>query len=114
MALKVELRGERLAFFCPGCDEEHEVRLGAGGWSWNQSLETPTLMPSVLLRTGHYVPGQGRGSCWCTYATEHPEEKDLPRCHQCHSFIKDGRIRFLPDCSHALAGQTVELPVCRN
>lgn len=30
--------------------------------------------------------------------------------YRCHSFIEGGRIRFLSDCSHALAGQTVELP----
>jgi len=29
---------------------------------------------------------------------------------RCHSFVRDGRIEFLPDCQHALAGQTVELP----
>lgn len=29
--------------------------------------------------------------------------------HVCHSFVRDGRIEFLSDCTHALAGQTVEL-----
>ncbi len=29
---------------------------------------------------------------------------------QCHSFIEKGKIRFLPDCTHSLAGQTVDLP----
>lgn len=28
----------------------------------------------------------------------------------CHSFIRDGQIQFLSDCTHALAGQTVPLP----
>jgi len=28
----------------------------------------------------------------------------------CHSFIRDGKIQFLGDCTHALAGQTVDLP----
>ena len=28
----------------------------------------------------------------------------------CHSFITDGRIQFLGDCTHELKGQTVELP----
>ena len=28
----------------------------------------------------------------------------------CHSFIRDGRIQFLGDCTHHLAGQTVDLP----
>jgi hypothetical protein len=29
---------------------------------------------------------------------------------QCHSFVTDGKIQFLPDCYHSLKGQTVELP----
>jgi len=28
----------------------------------------------------------------------------------CHSFVTDGRIQFLGDCTHTLAGQTVDLP----
>jgi hypothetical protein len=28
----------------------------------------------------------------------------------CHSFVVDGRIQFLGDCTHHLAGQTVDLP----
>lgn len=28
----------------------------------------------------------------------------------CHSFVRDGRIQFLADCTHAMAGQTVDLP----
>ncbi len=28
----------------------------------------------------------------------------------CHSFVTDGRIQFLSDCTHPLAGQTVDIP----
>lgn len=28
----------------------------------------------------------------------------------CHSFVIDGRIQFLGNCMHKLAGQTVDLP----
>lgn len=28
----------------------------------------------------------------------------------CHSFVTDGRIQFLADCTHDLAGLTVDLP----
>jgi hypothetical protein len=28
----------------------------------------------------------------------------------CHSFVRDGQIQFLGDCTHALKGQTVERP----
>jgi hypothetical protein len=28
----------------------------------------------------------------------------------CHLFLTDGRLQYLGDCTHALAGQTVPLP----
>lgn len=33
-----------------------------------------------------------------------------PVPYTCHSFVTDGRIQFLGDCTHSLAGQTVDLP----
>ena len=33
-----------------------------------------------------------------------------PGCQRCHSFVRDGKIRFLADSYHELAGQTVDLP----
>jgi hypothetical protein len=32
------------------------------------------------------------------------------RTSRCHSFVRDGCIQFYADSTHALAGQTVELP----
>ena len=34
----------------------------------------------------------------------------LPPLTVCHLFLRAGRIQFLHDCRHALAGQTVDLP----
>ncbi len=79
-------------FWCPGCDEAHAVNVGGDHpgpkWGWNESLEKPTFTPSILVRSEH---GEAR----------------MPRV--CHSFVTDGRIQFLGDCTHALANQTVEL-----
>ncbi len=36
-------------------------------------------------------------------------DKDTPE-RRCHSFVKDGKIQYLKDCWHKLAGQTVDLP----
>ena len=33
-----------------------------------------------------------------------------PTPYACHSFVTDGRIQFLTDSTHTLAGQTVPLP----
>jgi hypothetical protein len=57
-----------------------------GNWSWNGDTEHPTLRPSILST---YNQGEV--------------------IHQCHSFVNDGKIQFLQDCTHDLVGQTVDL-----
>lgn len=108
------LGGGVLTFWCPGCNERHAISCEAPGkngarWSYNGNPDKPTFSPSVLVRSGHYVDGD-KASCWCTYNAEHPDEPDKFHCVICHSFVKDGRIQFLSDCTHPLAGQTVDLP----
>ena len=61
-------------------------RAGTPNWTWNGSTEAPTLKPSILSRGG-------------------PADAEII----CHSFVNDGRVKFLADCSHSLAGQTVDL-----
>ena len=97
---------DRVSFFCPGCQESHTINTT---WQITGTDERPTVAPSVLMMSGHYAPGHKPGSCWCTYKLDHPGEWS-PTCRRCHSFIRDGQIQFLSDCSHALAGQTVSLP----
>lgn len=102
-----------MSFHCPGCKETHTIYVGDGAgprWTWNGSIEQPSFQPSVLVRSGHYVPGHPPGECWCSYNAKHPEELDPFTCSTCHSFVTDGKIHFLADCSHALAGTSVDLP----
>jgi len=70
-------------FHCPGCACDHLVPTPR--WTWNGDMTRPSFNPSLLIF------------------------KDDPTL-RCHSFITDGRIMFLTDCHHKLAGQTVELP----
>ena|ERR1700674_4736704 len=99
----------RLCFWCPGCKEAHAVTIGDGGrWHWNGDRERATLSPSVLVTSGHFVAGHS-GVCWCTYNAEHPNDPAPFACGVCHSFVTDGKIIFLADCSHEYAGKTVEL-----
>lgn len=101
------MEGPLVRFWCPGCAEVHAVPVGAGGWQYNGNPDKPTLTPSILVRGGHYAPGYGGKGCWCD---PDPDGDDWGfKCQQCHSFVTDGRIQFLSDCSHALAGQTVDL-----
>jgi len=79
-----------LWFFCKGCEQPHSVKVGLGPgprWGYNENPEAPTSTPSVLVRWNEW------------------EEAKV-----CHSFVTDGRIQYLADCTHALAGQTVDLP----
>lgn len=81
-----------LWFWCPGCNEYHAVKVNIpNGWQWNGSEESPTLSPSI--KVSGYRKQYG------------PGERTL-----CHSYVENGKIRFLSDCAHSLAGQTVDLP----
>lgn len=82
-----------LWFFCPGCEMYHRIQHGAGAgprWTWNGNAEKPTFSPSILVRFSWGSPSVDK---------------------VCHSFVTDGRIQFLGDCTHALAGQTIDLPL---
>jgi hypothetical protein len=80
--------GDGPSWWCPGCGITHRVD---GRWSYNGDHECPTISPSVLTR-------------W-------PALENV-----CHCFIRDGRIEFLNDCTHDLAGQTVPMvcPACHG
>lgn len=90
-----------LLFKCPGCDMDHHVYYGSGPgprWTWNGSADKPTFSPSVLTHFNQWNPrGVPR------------EQQTLQEC-VCHIFVTDGQIQFLGDCTHKLAGRTVELP----
>jgi len=98
--------GGRLCFWCPGCKEAHSV---INAWTFNGNYERPTFKPSVLVTSGHYSNRFGMPGCWCRFYAEHPELEPVFKCSQCHTFITDGQIQFLADCTHELAGKTVEM-----
>lgn len=83
-----------VSFRCPGCDRPHIVEIeGPHAWQFNGDMARPTISPSYLLTKPAY-----------------PDAKPPIAAVVCHSFINDGQIQFLSDCTHALAGQTVPLP----
>ncbi len=86
-------------------------RDGTDSWSWNGDTEKPTLKPSVLVRSGHFAPhfNPKEDTFWCTYNQAHPDEAPSFHCYICHTWVNDGRAIFLPDCSHALVNQTIDL-----
>ncbi len=71
--------------WCPGCDSPHVYD---ERWSFNGDHDAPTFKPSYLA-TG-------------TYGENHEQRR-------CHTYLTDGKLQFLADCSHELAGTTVDL-----
>ena len=83
-------QGNRLHFWCPGCDQAHGIAFGDGPgprWEWNGDVDSPTFRPSIMVNRGH----------------------ENPAAPVCHSFVTNGQIEFLADCTHEMAGKTVRL-----
>lgn len=100
-----------LFFWCPGCDMAHRIKHGAGDgprWGWNGSADKPTFTPSVLVTWDQWVPPATTPEVSAKIKAGEIVQTKEPRV--CHSFVTDGRIQFLSDCTHHLAGQTVDLP----
>jgi hypothetical protein len=95
-------------FWCKGCDMPHQIRvvphetLPGPVWGYNGNPEAPTFTPSILVRGSERLSQE-------EVARVMGGEKIEPRPLVCHSFVTDGQIQFLSDCTHALAGQTVPM-----
>jgi hypothetical protein len=75
-----------MAFYCPGCKEEHQVMINqkndnGNSWSWNCSIKDPTFTPFIEIK------------------------KEI----HCHVTVEDGRLRFSPDCQHQCFGEDLEM-----
>ena len=119
-----QIEGGRVAFWCPGCLEGHQItvlQVGVRGqervgpcWGFNGSGDAPTFTPSILVR-GVRIEGGDEELDRILDTYKLPEDRKAMLADKrintvCHSFVTDGRIQFLGDCTHALAGQTVDLP----
>lgn len=75
--------------FCPACECGHLFYTNHSNpkcnWTFDGNMEQPTFSPSMLVYQGQ----------------SHP---------RCHSFVRDGKIQFLSDCTHKFANQTLDLP----
>lgn len=83
----------RVLFYCKGCEQYHSVNTSEDNigpkWEFNGDLVAPTLTPSVMVK----IPNSGYGY------------------RVCHSFVTDGKIRYLNDCSHKYRGIELKLEV---
>lgn len=97
-------------FYCAGCDYNHIIYTDEADlpdyhakWSFDGNMRAPTFKPSLLCRTGHHVRGMPQPPD-CDYCGD-----DSDACTICHSFIRNGKIEYLSDCTHDLAGKTVDM-----
>lgn len=109
-------------FFCPGCAGPHSIKVNSPGtpgpnWTYNGNPDAPTFTPSVLARTTGAPDGREimtdeealeHGAIYRSGGREAVFASRFGKV--CHSFVTDGRIQYLGDCTHALAGQTIDLP----
>lgn len=75
-------------YYCPGCECDHAVYTKETDWNkviweFDGNLESPTVSPSIHIQ--------------------------MAKNHCCHLFIRNGKIEFLSDCTHKLAGKTVDM-----
>lgn len=99
----------QLTFWCPGCECAHGIwtkdsrnPVTNAAWEFNGDFIRPTISPSVLVRGTRDITDDEHSRIMAG------EKIDIPD-RVCHSFVRDGRIQFLADCTHSLAGKTVDM-----
>jgi hypothetical protein len=100
MKIKKIENTNQFVFHCPGCNGHHAFN---DTWEFNGDFEKPTLKPSVLV-TWNELPKDATFEN-VPKGELHPDSIPM----RCHSFITDGMIQFLGDCSHDKRNQTLEL-----
>jgi len=68
-----------------------------GRWIFNSNYYNPTFSPSINETFGK--EGQS-----------YEDFKKDPNPRRNHVFIRNGKIEYLSDCTHELAGQVVDIP----
>ena len=77
-----------VVFHCPACDATHQVVLsGPTHWAVSGLPDRPTFWPSIKVT-----------------------KPSLLGDDVCHSFVTLGRIAYQGDCTHRMAGQSIDIP----
>lgn len=89
--------------WCPACEELHPL---PDSWQFNGNLESPSFHPSFRQEGVQRVFSDGE---WTGEWKRDAAGDTIP--FVCHYVLTDGVLNFCPDCTHAMAGQSVPLPV---
>jgi hypothetical protein len=74
------------SIYCPACKTPHTFN---STWGFNGDMDKPTVRHSLLV-SGY--------------------RDEVGPNYRCHSFIRDGFIEYLGDCSHGMKNLKVLLP----
>lgn len=88
------LNNDSLTIFCPACKCGHTINKT---WQFDGNKDMPTISPSILVT-------------WAANPNASEEFKEYRNTRVCHSYVRNGQIEFLSDCTHHLAGKIVDLP----
>lgn len=92
-------------FHCPGCGHKHTYVVAGPGtgprWQFNGDVNKPTFTPSLLNRWGRHADP--------TWQEPEDPEPSMGWSGTCHLYVTNGQIQYLGDCSHDLAGKTIEM-----
>jgi len=104
---RVAERHADFVFWCPGCGEAHGVWTRKKNsvdavWSFNGDMEKPTFEPSLLIRGTRKITDEEHAKIMAGVKVTIAD-------YVCHSFVRNGRIQYLSDCTHSFAGQTIPM-----
>lgn len=106
--------GGLIVYYCQGCKKAHTVIVEGEEhpkWDWNGDVQKPTFRPSVLATFRDFTEkGWADWNAWIDSGHPEPAPEFEAQDIRCHTFITDGMVQFLNDCTHEFAGQTLPLP----
>ena len=85
--MKIYSRKDVHLFYCPACKRIHSFN---DSWMYNKNAIKPTVTPSLK------VTGKDENNNWEPFV--------------CHSYISDGNILYLADCTHDYKNRSILLP----
>jgi hypothetical protein len=89
--------------WCEACEEMHIL---PDGWTFDGNLESPTFQPSFKHSGVQRVFVDGE---WTGEWKRDADGKPIP--YVCHYILTGGVLNYCGDCTHAMAGKSVPLPV---
>ena len=90
-------------FYCPGCKCNHAVND-----KWKVDITNNTISPSVLVKSVS-LPDELEKDDDNNYVKGPDGRLKGAKDEICHSFVRNGKIQFLNDCTHELVGEIVEM-----